>query len=259
MSNLENNTKKEHHSKIFFITIPLAIAGVLGILVGIIYLVRAAISYQPINILSTNEMATNNKTTAMAVTLKVLQLSETPTATIPSSTTQSPTNTYTLTPIPSITPENIYEAAGFSPTTPLYTVGTKIGDILEVQNSSSYVTNSGNEFIHAISFKIPGFIESIAFNRELDNPEYIPQIIVNSLGGQGISDLTDLPGKKIGERSRGITFTTQLNNTTIRLEVVMFRTDSEGAVVVLGYPDDQTAPIDVFFVAQELVDKINNP
>ncbi len=177
---------------------------------------------------------------------------------VPPTATPVPTPTPippTPTPIPDL--NSTLVKAGFAPTTPLLPVGFMIGDLLTVSDSTSYNKADANEFVHTIVFPLPTQVEVAGFTLELANPNYTLLAIVAALQGVGMDAKVDLPGAvPIGAMAKGVTFTTNIGGTVMRVDVVLFMEGSNGAIVVIVRPDGAAPTVDAWTIAQKLDERI---
>jgi hypothetical protein len=132
-----------------------------------------------------------------------------------------------------------------------------IGDLLTVSDSTSYNKADANEFVHTIVFPLPTQVEVAGFTLELANPNYTLLAIVAALQGVGMDAKVDLPGAvPIGAMAKGVTFTTNIGGTVMRVDVVLFMEGSNGAIVVIVRPDGAAPTVDAWTIAQKLDERI---
>jgi len=186
-----------------------------------------------------------------------------PTKVPPTATPVPPTATpvpLTATPVPpTATTEPdlaaVISTAGYVTTTSLLPKGFKIGDLLEVQMGESYKKGT-DQFVHIVTFPLPSQVELGGFNLELENPNFILLAVVTALKGVGIDARSDLAGAKIADLSKGVSFSTNVAGAKQKIDVLLFRRGTTGAIVIVMRPDGATAAIDVNLVAQKLDKKI---
>jgi hypothetical protein len=200
---------------------------------------------------TTSDIGTGNEQIETAVEATQVPPTETP---VPP--TDTPVPTPTETPIPTF--EEVIKAAGFESVDPLIPVGFKLGEMLDVQDSQSFAKDSVSEFVHVIVFPLPTDIEKTGFGLELAQPNIILEAIVMALQGAGIEAKADMSGQQVGDQSKGVTFTSNIEGATARLDVVLFQRGDVGAIVVVGRPDGNEPSINAFEVAQKLDEKIQS-
>ncbi len=174
----------------------------------------------------------------------------------PTNTPVPPTNTPTPVP-PTVEPDlaAVLSTAGYATTAPILPKGLKIGDLLEVQMGESY-KKGADQFVHIVTFPLPTQVELAGFNLELENPNVILLAVVSALKGVGMDAKVDLAGAKIADLSKGVSFSTTIAGAKQKVDVVLFRRGSTGAIVIVVRPDGAAAAIDVNLVAQKLDKKL---
>ena len=189
----------------------------------------------------------------------VVEATNTPVPPPPTDTPVPPTPTPTFTPTPIPDLNAVMVNAGFTPTTPLLPVGFVIGDLLAVTDSISYTKSDANEDVHTIVLSLPTALEIAGFQMELADPNYTLLAIVAALEGVGMQPEVDLAGAvTVGQMSKGVTFTTTIGGTLMRVDVVLFMEGTSGAIVVVVYPDGSTPTVDAWTVAGKLDERIKS-
>jgi hypothetical protein len=138
-----------------------------------------------------------------------------------------------------------------------YTVqpGTEVAGVGMVDDGFTFVGVEKVEFVIGYTIEVPADLGPEGF--ELDKPEVILDMVLFALKAVGINDSEDMPGiENIGDEAVGVTFTTKWKDNIVRVDAIIFRKGTTGAIAAVGYVDGQQPSVLVMDVATNLDTKI---
>jgi hypothetical protein len=136
-----------------------------------------------------------------------------------------------------------------------YTVqpGTEVKGVGVVDDGFTFVGTEKVEFVIGYTLEIPSDIGPEGFQIEINKPELILDMVLLAIKAVGVNDTRDLPGMTdICDESVGVTFTTDWNDTTLRVDAVIFRRGANGAIAAVAYVDGEQPTVLVADVARNL-------
>ncbi len=181
---------------------------------------------------------------------------ETPTPLPTDTPTPIPTPTNTPTPPPTPTLPELFEQEGFEESPPFVPQGTQIG-AASVEDSGTFAKEASGEFVTWFTMSLTSDLEISGFRVELQEPELLINLLIGAIsavGEEGRGNLSGLDG--IGDEVNGVTLVTKLNETPMRMNLVIFQRGNVGAVVAVVHIDGLQPTVSVQDVARRLDEKI---
>jgi hypothetical protein len=115
------------------------------------------------------------------------------------------------------------------------------GDDAELSSVFGFIYSSRtdeDDTITGFTVYLPTGEERFTFSKGLDQPEQLLDSIIESLEVEEVFDQAMLLGlEEIGDASIGLTITARIDNVDWRIDIVPFRTEDTGAVVMVKYQD----------------------
>ncbi len=153
---------------------------------------------------------------------------------------------------------NVIEIPDKFETRPDYVVapGTEVKGLGVVEKGFTFLGTDRAELVTGYLIQIPS-VELAGFKLELIQPRAVLDLLVLGFKAIGVNDRQDLPGlAPVGEESKGVTFWTTWNGSKLRVDAVVFRKGSTGAVAAVVYPEGQKSSVTVDQIAKALEAKI---
>ena len=218
--------------------------------------------------------------TKVAADVYSTQTAQAPTATktlIPSPT-NTPTITPTITPTfpptntPTITPTPLPDISGVVLTLddlppgfeeiPAEEFGLTTEDLSEeefiVDNIFLFMQVEPIEFIMGFSILIPNKIDQLSFDIALTQPDFLMDSFLMGLELGDVMDLRELPELAIyGDASAGFTLAAGTGmGMVMRMEMVVFRRDIAGAVLIIMYIEGETPDVTIDEIPGKIDERI---
>jgi hypothetical protein len=120
-------------------------------------------------------------------------------------------------------------------------------------SSFAFIEKEHAELIMGFSGPLLSKYEQSDFDQLLDYPDYLLDSIVRGMGTADILERKALPGlDNIGETSAGLTLAALQESVPMRVDVVLFRRDTIGAVAYVMYNDGTTPLVPISDIARTL-------
>ena len=186
-------------------------------------------------------------------------LTPTPTATV------LPTNTPTVTPTPLpdlsdavLTLQDL--PSGFEEM-PLAELGMTEADLSQedfaVESLFAFLEAEHFEMVMGFTALLPTGVEQAGFNVVLRHPDVLLELMIGGMGAVDVLEQKELPDlDDIGDVSVGLTVAVDIEGIPMRIDVVVFRRDVVGAVVLVMYIDGDVPVVPVGDVARKLDNRI---
>lgn len=134
--------------------------------------------------------------------------------------------------------------------------GTEVKGLGVVDQGFTFLGTGRAELITGYLLQIPT-VELAGFKLELLKPNAVLDLLVLGFKAIGVNDRQDLPDlAQIGDESKGVTFWTTWNGSKLRVDAVVFRKGSTGAVAAVVYPEGQKSSVTLEQIARAVEAKI---
>lgn len=199
--------------------------------------------------------------TLSCATVQELFAEPTATSTLIPTTTRTPTITPTITPTPEPDlSEAVLTLDDLPPgyiVLPLDELGISMddlgGDDFDFESAFAFLETTNFEIVMGFTTLLLNALEQAGFDFVLNYPEILLESMATGMGATGISKREELVGlDDIGDNSVGLRMVVDMEGIPMRMDMVAFRRDVAGAVVLVFYVEGSLPVTSVGDVARKL-------